>query len=238
MWCDDKSGTAFVDYVAFGVDWGFGYGGTFRASEAGGIYKNSYLTATGTRRHGWATDKTSLLVPKGSNEAEGHADMGVYCLMSGSSYSEVDYSDLVVKETGDYDLYALRLLYVAEAEKWILIYAFESSSGGADPTFLHSGIQLLRPRKIRRGAKSMSRRGGISRPRRRPTGPWRWVIPSPSQAGCFQLLCMTGRRPTSRFWDQRSVYLHYAQLSARRPTPTAFCPALCLLLPIRLFAHE
>ena len=137
VWCDDKSGTAFVDYVAFGVDWGFGYGGTFRASEAGGIYKNSYLTATGTRRHGWATDKTSLLVPKGSNEAEGHADMGVYCLMSGSSYSEVDYSDLVVKETGDYDLYALRLLYVAEAEKWILIYAFESSSGGADPTHFY-----------------------------------------------------------------------------------------------------
>ena len=41
VWCDDKSGTAFVDYVAFGVDWGFGYGGTFRRPKRAGYTKTA-----------------------------------------------------------------------------------------------------------------------------------------------------------------------------------------------------
>ena len=147
VWCDDKSGTAFVDYVAFGVDWGFSYGGTFRASEAGGIYKNSYLTATGTRRHGWATDKTSLLVPKGSNEAEGHADMGVYCLMSGSSYSEVDYSDLVVKETGIMTCTPCDCCTLPKPKSGFSFTRLKAVRAGRTRHILHSGIQLLRPRK-------------------------------------------------------------------------------------------
>ena len=111
--------------------------------------------------------------------------MGVYCLMSGSSYSEVDYSDLVVKETGIMTCTPCDCCTLPKPKSGFSFTRLKAVRAGRTRHILHSGIQLLRPRKFGAAVKVNVPSGWYIKTAQRPTGPWRWVIPSPSQAGCF-----------------------------------------------------